>query len=312
MLDDMYGVTTSVSALERWKNYEADSLPSIGQLIQHLNAKQPITALHLDEYKATGTKSWELVIRDEHGRLLFSIRLKHRDAWHIQAILRWFRILGLAITLIYVDFWLAYPPALKAIYPNADIQYDFFHVMQNIHRHLSKALTAYRKAFKAASTESELAEVRDALHKKLWRNRYLLFTNEENLTDKQRAILDELLTEHAGTIVEQIVVFRQQLRTIFNECDTFVEAVEFLAVMILDGWAEVSTRFGKVVAFLRDNFEQMLTYLRKPNVQRNSLAECTVRSLRRIESVRQGFKTQKGRVRHLKLLQWRQYVCQAS
>ena len=48
MLHDMYGVTTSVSALERWKNHEADSLPSIGQLIQHLNTKQPITALHLD------------------------------------------------------------------------------------------------------------------------------------------------------------------------------------------------------------------------------------------------------------------------
>jgi len=308
MLHDMYGVTTSVSALERWKNHEADRVPSIGQLIQYLHAKKPITALHVDEYKATGTKSWELVIRDEHGRLLFSIRLKHRDARQIQAILRWFRILGLDIAIIYVDFWLAYPPALKAVYPKADIQYDFFHVMHNIHRHLTKALTAYRKAFKAAGSDSEHAEARDALHKKLWHNRYLLFTNEENVTDTQRAILDELLTEHAGTIVEQIVMFRQQLRTIFNECDTFAEALEFLAVMLLDGWAEVSPRFGKVMSFLRDHFESMLTYLRKPNVQRNSLAECTVRSLRRIERVRQGFKTQKGRVRHLKLLQWRQYV----
>jgi len=308
MLQDMYGVTTSVSALERWKTHEADRLPSIGHIIQHLHAKKPITVLHLDEYKATGTKSWELVIRDEHARLLFSIRLKHRDARQIQAILRWLRMLGLDIALIYVDFWLAYPPALKAVYPKAEIQYDFFHVMHNIHRHLSKALTAYRKAFKAADSDADQAKVRDALHKKLWHNRYLLFTNEENLTVPQRAILDELLTEHAGSIVEQIVLFRQQLRTIFNDCDTFAEALEFLAVMILDGWAEISTRFGTVMTFLRDHFEQMLTYLRHPNVQRNSLAECTVRSLRRIERVRQGFKTQKGRVRHLKLLQWRQYV----
>jgi hypothetical protein len=312
LLRDLYGVTTSVSALERWKNHEADRLPSIGLLIQQLNAKKPISALHLDEYKATGTKSWELAIRDEHGRLLFSIRMKQRDARQIKAILRWFRMLGLAISLIYVDFWLAYPPALKAIYPEAEIQYDFFHVIQNIHRHLYKALTAYRKAFKAANTEPAQAAVRQELHKKLWRHRYVLFTNEENLTDKQRSILDELLSEHADTIVEHIVLFRQQLRTIFNECDTFTEAVEYLAVMILDGWAEVSQQFGKVMTFLHDHFEHMLTYLRKPNVQRNSLAECTVRSLRRIERVRQGFKKQKGRVRHLKLLQWRKYLCPAG
>jgi len=312
MLQDVYGVTTSVSALERWKNAEADRLPSIGALIQHLNTKQPIHALHLDEYKATGTKSWELAIRDEHGRLLFSIRLKKRDAWQIKAILRWFRILGLDIRLIYVDFWLAYPPALKAIYPDAEIQYDFFHVIQNIHRHLYKALTAYRKTFKAATSEPEHAAMRQELHKKLWRHRYVLFTNEENLTDKQRTILNELVSEHADTIVEQIVEFRQQLRTIFNACETFAEAVEYLSVMLLDGWAEVSPQFGKVMTFLHDHFEQMVTYLRKPNVQRNSLSECTVRSLRRIEKVRQGFKKQKGRIRHLKLLQWRKYICPAS
>jgi len=240
--------------------------------------------------------------------VLFSIRLKQRDSWHIQAILRWFRLLGLHIKVFYVDFWLAYPPAIKAVYPEAQIQYDFFHVIQNIHRHLYKALTVYRKAFKAAQTEPAQAEVRKALHKKLWQHRYLLFTNEENLSAEQRQILDELLQEHADTIVEQIVLFRQQLRTIFNESNSFSLALDNLAVLMLDGWADLSESFGKVMAFLQDHIENMLTYLRLPNVQRYSLAECTVRSLRRIEKVRQGFKTHQGRVNHLKLLQWRKYL----
>jgi hypothetical protein len=298
MLQDVYGVQTSVSALERWKIGEAEALPSVGQLIKMLNEKKKITALHLDEYKATGTKSWELAVRDEHGRLLFSIRLKRRDAWHIKAILRWFRMLGLEINLFYVDFWLAYPPAIKAIYPEAEIQYDFFHVIQNIHRHLYKALTAYRKAFKNAKTDKRQAKLRKRLHKKLWQHRYVLFTNEENLSDEQRQILDELLQEHADTVVEQIVLFRQQIQVIFNDCDTFAEAVENLAVLILDGWADLSSHFGKIMKFLQDHIENMLTYLRKPDVQRNSLSECTVRSLRRIEKIRQGFKKHKGRVNH--------------
>ena len=268
--------------------------------------------MHLDEYKARGTHSWELAIRDEHGRLLFSLRLKQRDSRQIQAILRWFRLLGLEIDTFYVDFWVAYPLAIRAVYPRAHIQYDFFHVIQNIHRHLYKALTAYRKAFKAAASEPAQAEARKALHKKLWDNRYLLFTNDENLSPEQQRTLDELLQEHADTIVEQIVAFRHCLRDIFNESDSFLEAVERVACLVVEGWPEVSEAFAKVMAFLRDHLDNMLTYLRVPGVQRHSLSECTVRSLRRIERVRQGFKTRQGRVNHLKLLVWRRYLRPAA
>lgn len=262
----------------------------------------------MDEYKATGTKSWELAIRDEHGRLLFSVRLKKRDTHHIQVILRWLRLLGLQIKRFYVDFWLAYPPAIKAVYPDADIQYDFFHTMQNIHRHLYQALTAYRKAFKATPTPAAEPELHKALHKQLWQHRYLLFTNDENLSDEQRPILDELLRVHADTIVEQIVLFRQQLRTIFNESTSYTLALDHLAVLLLDGWADLSPAFAKSLAFLHEHFANICTYLRIPGVQRFSLSECTIRSLRRIESIRQGFKTQRGRINHLKLLQWLTYL----
>jgi transposase len=223
-------------------------------------------------------------------------------------ILRWLRILGLRIQVVYVDFWSAYPAAIHAIYPAAVIQYDFFHVMQNIHRHLYKALTVYRKAFKGAKTEHDQDKVRKALHTKLWQNRYLVFTNEENLSPEQRQTLDELLAEHADTIVEQIVVFRQHLRTMFNESASFATALEHLATLILEGWADVTVAFGKVMTFLQEHFDNICTYLRVPTVQRNSLSECTVRSLRRIEHMRQGFKTQQGRGNHLKLLQWRTYI----
>jgi len=308
MLNDLYQVQTSDSALERWKNTEAEQLPSVGQLIQRLNEQKRITVLHLDEYKATGTDSWELALRDEHGRLLFSVRLKQRNTRHIQAILRWLRMLGLDIRTVYVDMWAAYEPALRAVYPHAHIQYDFFHIIQNIHRHLYKALTDYRKSFKAASSEPAQAEVRKALHKKLWDNRYLLFTNEENLSPEQEEILDELLQEHADTIVEYIVTLRRCVRDVFNASESFLEAVERVACLVVEGWSDVSAAFGKVMAFLHDHLENMLTYLRVPGVQRNSLSECTIRGLRRIEKVRQGFKTQHGRVNHLKLLLWRRYL----
>ena len=248
------------------------------------------------------------MLRDEHGRLLFSTRLKQRDQRHIQAILRWLRILGLQIQTVYVDFWAAYPLAIRAVYPTAQIQYDFFHVIQNIHRHLYKALTAYRKAFKEAASEPAQRQARAALHKKLWENRYLLFTNDENLSDEQQRVLQELLAEHADTVVEQIVSFRHCLRDICNESESFQQAAERIAVLILEGWADLSEAFGKVFTFLQEHLDNIFTYLRVPGVQRHSLAECTIRGIRRLERVRQGFKTQRGRVEHLQLLLWRRYL----
>ena len=310
ILRELYQVETSKSALERWKTAEAEKLPSVGEIVQGLNEKK-ITTLHLDEYKAKGTRSWELIVRDEHGRLLFSFRLKARSGRQIQAVLRWLRLWGVRdITTCYVDFFAAYPSAIRAVYPQAQIQYDFFHVVQNIHRHLYKALTAYRKAFKSTVTEPEQKEIRAALHKKLWDNRYLLFTNDENLSSEQRQVLDELLLEHADTLVEQIVLFRQCLRGLLHESETFQQATERFATLILEGWRDVSETFSKVMTFLEDHLDNILTYLRVPEakVQRYSLSECTVRSLRRIETIRQGFKTQHGRVNHLKLLVWRRYL----
>ena len=227
--------------------------------------------MHLDEYKAKGTKSWELILRDEHGRLLFSVRLKERSARQIQAVLRWLRMLGLRdIATCYVDFFPAYPLAIRAIYPHAQIQYDFFHVVQNIHRHLYKALTAYRKAFKTAVTEPDQKALRQALHKKLWENRYLLFTNDEHLSPEQRQVLDEWLVEHADTLVEHIVLFRQCLRGVLHESETFQQAIERFALLILEGWRDVSEAFGKVMSFLENHLDNILTYLRVPGGQRHS------------------------------------------
>ena len=139
-----------------------------------------------------------------------------------------------------------------------------------------------------------------------------MFTNEENLDDKQRILLDQLVEEHRGTIVEQIVIFRWYLRDIFNESDSYPEALEKVSTLILDGWAEISTGFSLSINFLQKYFRNMATYLRVPQVQRNSLSECTVRTLRRIERIRQVFKCNNGLIPHINLLIYRQYLRTAS
>jgi hypothetical protein len=65
--------------------------------------------------------------------------------------------------------------------------------------------------------------------------------------------------------------------------DSYHEAVEKLSFLVIEGWADLSEHFAKVMTFLQENFKNMVTYLRLTGVGRNSLAESSVRSLRRIE-----------------------------
>ena len=68
-------------------------------------------------------------------------------------------------------------------------------------------------------------------------------------------MLDQLLQEHRDTLIEQIVVFRWYLRDMFNESASFSEALEKLAGLLLDGWADLSSALGKVMAFLEEHLE---------------------------------------------------------
>ncbi len=303
LLRDIYGVKTSVSALDGLKKSEAEKLPSQGEIIRLLHEHKSITDLHIDEYKAKGTKGWELIIRDQHGRLVLSLFLEKRSERNLKIVLRWLRMLGIDARVFYMDFWAAYVPAIRAIYPRAKIQYDYFHTIQNIWRHLYREFTAYRKQFKVAKTDKEQEKVRDEMHKRLWRHRYLFFTHEHNLSEEDKSQRKQLLAEHEDTILHKIVAFTHRIWDLFDHSSSNLTAHLKRLNLVAEGWAKESKNFRKVMDFLFKHFNQMITYIRDETVQRFSLAETTVRMVRRVETVRQGFKTKQGRVNHFKLFQ---------
>lgn len=308
LLQDLYGVETSSSALDRLKKRKADSLPSLGELIQMLHTAKPITQLHIDEYRAKGKRGWELVLRDEHDRLLLVLHLRRRSEWKLQAVLRWLRMLGLEIRVCYVGGWAAYLGAIAAIFPQAKVQYDYFHIIHNIWCHLYKALTVYRKAFKKAKTDKEQQKIRDDMHKRLWRYRYLFFARPENLSAQDSQRLQDLLAEHQGSILPQIVAFTRRIWDLFENSSKKLTAHLKHLDLVAEGWGSLSDHFAKAMNFLTENFRQMITFIDDPEVQRNSLAETTVRMVRRVETVRQGFKSAKGRAAHFKLWIYRRYL----
>jgi hypothetical protein len=61
--------------------------------------------------------------------------------------------------------------------------------------------------------------------------------------------------------------------------------------------------FDKVVNFLQERFDNMITFLRVPDVRRNSLAETGMRTLRRLEQGHDGFRSAASRDAYLRLYQ---------
>ena len=67
-----------------------------------MNRRQPITEGHLDELFPRGRKGrYELVLRDEHGRIIVVEEVAKRDEEHVKPFLIRLKGLGLSIKTFY-------------------------------------------------------------------------------------------------------------------------------------------------------------------------------------------------------------------
>jgi hypothetical protein len=139
LLMQLFHVETSKSALCRWVEEVADSLPSSEERVVALNKKQSITEAHFDELFPRGSPRCVLVLKDEHGRLLATEEVDKRDEETVKPFLQRMKALGLELKAFYIDGCKAYYNAIRSIFgPSVAIQYDYFPILQNAWRPLWK------------------------------------------------------------------------------------------------------------------------------------------------------------------------------
>jgi hypothetical protein len=152
LLEQLFQVESSKSALQRWVAEIAAQLPRGDEIIRRLNEQQSITEAHFDEIFPRGTAQCVLVLKDEHGRLLATQAVDKRDEESVQPFLHRMKDLGLGLQAFYIDGCQAYFNAIRAVFgPAVKIQYDYFHLLQNAWRHLWKWAVAHRRQLKANS-----------------------------------------------------------------------------------------------------------------------------------------------------------------
>lgn len=309
LLEELFRLAVSKSALARWVKDVANRLPSKEEMVQLLNEDKPITEAHLDEIFPKGHDGPVLVVKDEHGRIFASKRVEKRDESHVKCFLEWLKGLGLGIRTFYIDTCQTYRKTIPQVFEGVRIQLDYFHIIQNVWRHLWKFFVSRRKkiARNAEKSGTPWYKARlKALAKSLWKHRHILFKSEDRLTDKEKVKLVELC--EADAKIGRIRAFLSGVWHIFEDSQDEDEARQALNELKAQEGAAESDHHRRAVKFLDDTFDQATTYLREEDVKRNSLAESGMRVLRRLEQEHDGFRGDDSRDDFLRIYQAVKYL----
>ncbi len=151
LLQALFHLDLSKSSLDRWIEEAAAQLPDAEQMAKRLLADKPVSEAHFDEIFPRGRKGPVLVVRDEHGRILYAQEVEQRDVDHVVPFLQKLKDWGFGFKTFYIDHCAAYVEAIPKVFPDAHIQFDYFHILQNVWRTVWKAFVAYRRQVKRRS-----------------------------------------------------------------------------------------------------------------------------------------------------------------
>lgn len=310
LMQALFQVTISKSSIERWVEEVADALPSEDEIIKLMQQRLPISAGHFDEIFPLGTAACVLVLRDEHGRIVTAQAVAKRDEEHVKPFLERLQKLGLELTTFYIDHCQAYVKAIAAVYPQANIQHDYFHILQNIWRKVWGEFRRHRRDLKERGEAAATPWYSEKLLRwaaELWKQRYIFFTSDENLSAEQKETLREALRLQPE--MSFLRGFLNKVWAIFDGPTTEAEAqAKFAELKKYAAYKAEDNGYTKAIAFLNEHFKNMTTFLRVPGVQRNSEAETGMRVLRRWERNHDGFRSETGRSNALRIYQAVMYL----
>lgn len=309
LMQALFQVTISKSSIERWVEEVADALPSEDEIIKLMQQRLPITAGHFDEIFPLGTAACVLVVKDEHGRIVTAKEVAQRDEKHVKPFLERLQGLGLQFATFYIDHCQAYVNAISAVYPQANIQHDYFHILQNIWRKVWGEFRRHRRALKERGAAAQTPWYSEKLlgwAAELWKQRYVFFTSDEKLSAEQKETLHAVLRLQPE--MSFLRGFLNKVWAIFDGPTTEAEAQAKLAELKQYAAYKEDDGYTKAIAFLDEHFKNMTTFLRVPGVQRNSEAETGMRVLRRWERNHDGFRSETGRSNALRIYQAVMYL----
>jgi hypothetical protein len=312
LLEEIFLCRVSKSAIDRWITEKAAEVPDAEGMCRILNEKKPISECHIDEIFRLGKrpKMCTVVLRDEYGRILVAREMEEKTKENVEKLLREVKSWGIDFKRFYMDGCEAYKEAVQSVYPAATIQYDYFHIIQNIWKKLRKEVTKRRRRLRELGEEAKEKGERwwkswKDLAQRVWESRGLILKKPEKMTEEEKETIERLEREEG--VVCRVREFTKAIWDIFEKSQTEEEAKEKVKKLRERPEVQKGSEYLKAVEYLESRFDDMVTYLRHPWVGRNSLSETGMRCLRRLERGHDGFRGAVGLDRYLRLYQAMRY-----
>lgn len=296
-MNRIFNTTGSKSAIDRWKHREADKL-NIKEIISRLNFSG---ILCIDEYKPKRAEGYDLIDSDaKTSKILYLEKAYGLGRGIVKEHFQTIKSLGINPWAIIFDMRACFPKAAYSVFgKDILIQHDYFHIMKIIHFHLNRAIAEFRRQLREKGI--------DTLD--LWEAKWVILKNMEDWAISEHRIIEDILSRYQGTIIEDILILKQRIRDIFLESKSQKEAFYRRDDLIAENWHLKTVHFANIIKFLSSPyFKFITTYLSHPEIPKSGNSENVVRTWRQMEKVRYGFKSDRGRLNHLKLFQVSKYL----
>ena len=296
-LNRVFNTTGSKSAIDRWKHEAADKL-DIKEIISKLGFSG---ILCIDEYKPKRSQGYDLIDSDSRtSRILYLEKAYGLGRGIVKEHFQTVKALGINPWAIIFDMRACFPKAAKTVFGKGIIiQHDYFPVMKIIHYHLNRAMAEYRRILQ--NMEINTLDI--------WFARWIILKNMERWSPRERGIMENLMQRYKGTTIEDILTLKQKIRNIFLLSKSQAEAYQKRDELTAENWQAKNQHFANIIKFLNTSyFKYMTTFLDHPEIPRSGNSENVIRTWRQMEKVRYGFKSDKGRIDHLKLYQVSKYL----
>lgn len=177
-----------------------------------------------------------------------------------------------------MDMWSAFKTAIQKSIPKADIVHDRFHLAQ----YLNKAVEVTRRA--------ENKKLRKQDNEILTGSRYLWLKNEENLSEFQQMLRDEIIInnqqDHLNLQTIQVWRYKEEFKAFFNAKN------EQQAIAFFEQWEKKVIELGnkpliKVLKTFKNHLQQLITYC-KHRVS-NAMAESRNTAIQLLKAKARGF-----------------------
>ena len=288
----------SVPTVHTWVHQAAGCVPPEGEYTRWV-VERFSGVIGLDEvvmHDAHGKKQYLTVAVDalNHRTVVFDL-LETRDHEAVVKFLNKLKDMGIRPEVVITDMWKSYAGAIAEVFPEARQQLCVFHVIQDVMKHINKALLTYRRSLPKETPAQK------AIRQELLDFRYTLLTGSHKLSTAQRERIEDILRQHAGTLLAEAYYLKEAVLTLFRVSRTH-EAARQRRDQIVQRFGHIP-EFKSILSLLSgESFEKMLVYLDYENLDKtNNDSERTNRTYQQGEKQRYRARTDQTRLNYVKL-----------